>query len=652
MEIKDLPKTKALLDDVQDFINNPNFHPKNQNKWFFSDGLSYYQQLCEILKLLEYFQQAFAIVQENENSLNESVNELLPLTQEVEEMQKEIDDFKEEFKDVPTEIETLQNEVSTLTISVEEEKTKIENLENVTSEHTTQLQSLATNLVDETKARESGDTTLQTNIDNETNARKLADEEILSQIGTLKGTVVPDGTKLDDMKETGYYCVNGDWGATTPTTEEYTYTFDGHYSTLMVIYINDPSFEYPSITQVLFDRKIETLTPEYKYKYMSGLIFNRSYDYTTDKWLDWQSMLSVQEFYIMWQQIEIAFNTIKENYLQSVAFNNNDNIEFTQVSKTDGVQTYNVTVKGSTPANLSQNLALINDNNYSVLSSVDTDVKVLKRSGYTSPYINGKIAYDGFYMDTSYILGKFNSNDFTFDSDSIMSFNDTISPKITSETSARKTADNEIISNLNSEIENRKNADETITSNLNKLLSGVVVEDGTSIDEIVNNGFYHQSGDWSGTLPELTGHEWHYSNLLAFNCGVDVTVQMLFEYNTNCFCVRTGRSNPITWTKWSIYNTSTEELGSNFTTELKKTNDNVSNLNISLSNETSERKSSDSTLQTNINNLTTSLDNEVSERKNSDSTLNSEIELKADKTSLGDQVTFSLSGTILTITSK
>lgn len=93
MDIKDLPQVTSLVDDIQDFINNPNFSPKDQNKWFFSDGLSYYQQLCEIMKLLQYFQQAFKIVQENEYVIASNYEELTSLPAKIEFIQKEIDNL-------------------------------------------------------------------------------------------------------------------------------------------------------------------------------------------------------------------------------------------------------------------------------------------------------------------------------------------------------------------------------------------------------------------------------------------------------------------------------------------------------------------------------------------------------------------------------
>ena len=60
--------------EIIDFMNDPKFNPKNQSKYFFDDSMSYYQQLCKVSKLLTDFQQAFAIVYQNEVNLANSIN--------------------------------------------------------------------------------------------------------------------------------------------------------------------------------------------------------------------------------------------------------------------------------------------------------------------------------------------------------------------------------------------------------------------------------------------------------------------------------------------------------------------------------------------------------------------------------------------------
>lgn len=72
-DITPINTNMSLIERLKDFMNDPKFHPKNQDKYFFSTGMSYYQQLCSVLKMLEGFSEAFAIVWENEKSLAEGI---------------------------------------------------------------------------------------------------------------------------------------------------------------------------------------------------------------------------------------------------------------------------------------------------------------------------------------------------------------------------------------------------------------------------------------------------------------------------------------------------------------------------------------------------------------------------------------------------
>ena len=66
MAINNVKDTQSLLLDIEDWMNNPKFQPQEQNKWFFGEGLSYYTQLCEVVKVLTYLQDNFKIVNANE----------------------------------------------------------------------------------------------------------------------------------------------------------------------------------------------------------------------------------------------------------------------------------------------------------------------------------------------------------------------------------------------------------------------------------------------------------------------------------------------------------------------------------------------------------------------------------------------------------
>lgn len=676
MDIKNLPDVTSLVDDIQDFIDNPNFQPKNQNKWFFSDGLSYYQQLLEIYKVLEYFQQAFKIVQENEDTIGTYVDTLLPLPEQVENMQKEINEFIEKFNPVPEQIEELTSQLTTLSTTVQNEIAKLNQLQNdLNSESNTRESAdtvLQTNIDNEEKARIDGDSALQTSIDNEVKARTSADTtlqgnidkevsdresaiaDVLAQIGTIKGTVVEDGTDIDEMKTTGIYCCNGAWSGDTPskyypeTSVEYFYNSK---ATLIVM-----AFQDIGIRQILISNYTNDT---YEEKHNTGTIYYRN---LTDNsyWEDWEK--EINSNYLDSFSAELITG-LASMFLQNVKFNNNENITFTQASREDGTLTYDVAVIGSTPANLTANLTLQNANDYNILNNFGADTSSLDSTTSTSylefllPY---KMVTGGSQASKNVGVGRYDKQYFKA-SGNMLTFNTDIlndyakQSNVDTELDELTTTLNQAINlkanqtDLSSEIDNREHADTTLQANidetntllnttitnLNKLLKGQSVANNTNIDEIKDNGFYHQVGDWSGTLPDIGGYEWHYSNLLAFNCGVDVCVQVLFHFSTSMFCVRTGRGTTTTeWADWAIYNTSTEEMGANFTKAIATINQNITNL--------TNNKQDSLVSGTNIKTI------------NSESLLGSgDISLPTE-TTIQEKInaTFSLSGTTLTITTE
>ena len=110
MDLKELKDTQSLVDDIEDFINNPKFNPTNQNKWFFSDGLSYYQQLCEILKTLTYFQESFKLVYENEKTIANAYEEVATLPEEFKTLSSKVDTIAEQVSSEIARIETLESD--------------------------------------------------------------------------------------------------------------------------------------------------------------------------------------------------------------------------------------------------------------------------------------------------------------------------------------------------------------------------------------------------------------------------------------------------------------------------------------------------------------------------------------------------------------
>lgn len=141
-DIRDLGINANLGVEIKDFMNDPQFYPKNQQKFFFDDSMSYYQQLCKITKLLTEFQNAFAIVYENEEALAESqltqedidnaVNELRTaieeqlevITDDIDNIQEDVGNINELLADHTEAIGTLSDAVDVL-----EEQMRVANIQ-------------------------------------------------------------------------------------------------------------------------------------------------------------------------------------------------------------------------------------------------------------------------------------------------------------------------------------------------------------------------------------------------------------------------------------------------------------------------------------------------------------------------------------------
>lgn len=63
-------KYQDLFKDTIDWAKDPMSHPANQNKYFYSDGKTYYEQICKMLKLMSAFKESFAYIYENEEELH------------------------------------------------------------------------------------------------------------------------------------------------------------------------------------------------------------------------------------------------------------------------------------------------------------------------------------------------------------------------------------------------------------------------------------------------------------------------------------------------------------------------------------------------------------------------------------------------------
>ena len=129
MAINNVKDTQSLLHDIEDWMDNPKFQPQEQNKWFFGEGLSYYTQLCEVVKVLTYLQENFKIVIANEKSLEQAYNEVKDLPSQFNVLSNKVDELSNTVSDLPTRVQELETKVTKLISDVSNQLTRIETLE-------------------------------------------------------------------------------------------------------------------------------------------------------------------------------------------------------------------------------------------------------------------------------------------------------------------------------------------------------------------------------------------------------------------------------------------------------------------------------------------------------------------------------------------
>ena len=129
MAINNVKDTQTLLADIEDWMDNPKFQPQEQNKWFFGEGLSYYTQLCEVVKVLTYLHENFKVVIANEKSLEQAYNEVKDLPNQVNALSTKVDDLTNTVSDLPTRVQELETKVTKLISDVSSQLTRIETLE-------------------------------------------------------------------------------------------------------------------------------------------------------------------------------------------------------------------------------------------------------------------------------------------------------------------------------------------------------------------------------------------------------------------------------------------------------------------------------------------------------------------------------------------
>lgn len=142
MAINNIKDTQSLLVDIKDWMDNPEFQPQEQNKWFFGEGLSYYTQLCEVVKMLTYLQENFKIVIDNEKSLEQEYNKVKDLPNQVNALSTKVDDLTNTVSDLPTRVQELETKVTKLISDVSSQLARIETLEGSVSTNTGSITTL------------------------------------------------------------------------------------------------------------------------------------------------------------------------------------------------------------------------------------------------------------------------------------------------------------------------------------------------------------------------------------------------------------------------------------------------------------------------------------------------------------------------------
>ena len=360
MEIKNIKDVSSLLKDIDSFVNNPDFSPENQNKWFFSNGLSYYEQLCEILKTLTYFSESFENVYENEKALADAYDGITV----------DVSTIKEQISDITVKVEDELNRIITLENDNVTNKTNIANLQG---DNTTNKADIATLKADNT-INKSDITNLKT--DNSTNKANIAilqsdNTENKKDISTLKTdnetnktniSLLQDDNELNKGKIALLESDNTTNKADIANLKSDNTTNKANITALQT----DNATNKTNITALQTDNttnKADIATLKSDNNINKSDIASLKTDNTTNK-ADIANLKTDNTT----NKANIATNTadIKaindKDFLQLVKILDSSNITVKDMGKTDSVQTFQLTVTGSTPSNLTENLTFFNNN--------------------------------------------------------------------------------------------------------------------------------------------------------------------------------------------------------------------------------------------------------------------------------------------------
>lgn len=206
-KLKTLSDIESLTNDVEEFFKNPNFSPKRQNKYFFSEGTSYYKQLLEVSRVIKLLQTSLANIYDNQNVLQEEY-ESLDVT--------ELTGLKTKVEDLETTVNTLLTEVTDVKKSSDTNSQNIASLNNTLTSKTNVLNSKIDDNASKINTNTANITTNKNNITTNTNdiatnkaniatnksdiATNKANINTLStKVSTAETKVSEMGTKVDSM---------------------------------------------------------------------------------------------------------------------------------------------------------------------------------------------------------------------------------------------------------------------------------------------------------------------------------------------------------------------------------------------------------------------------------------------------------------------
>lgn len=146
-----------LWNDIVDWSKDPLVQPQNQNRYYFSDAKSYYEFLCQVLKLLKEFEKAFSDIYDNQDALNEeqaylrehmvldsdlttAINTLRNQIQtQINQIKSRLDDAEDTLEIAVSDIESLQTDVTTIQSSINTINTAIQGINTTLTSHATRL---------------------------------------------------------------------------------------------------------------------------------------------------------------------------------------------------------------------------------------------------------------------------------------------------------------------------------------------------------------------------------------------------------------------------------------------------------------------------------------------------------------------------------